>query len=95
MRTIILAAVIAVSTLTGCAGLSERDQRIGSGAVIGGIAGSVLGGSTGAAIGAIGGAVIGSEVDRNRTDKRYEDQRRRYDECRRYNSRRECDERRY
>ncbi len=100
MKTMILAAVIAVSSLTGCAGLSERDQRIGSGALIGGAAGAAIGGNaTGAAIGAIGGALIGSEVDRNvernREDRRYWDARRAYEECRRYNSRRECDDRRY
>lgn len=96
MKTFILATIIAASTLTGCAGLSERDQRIGSGALIGGVAGAALGGNaTGAAIGAIGGALIGSEVDRNRTDRRLEDARRRYDECRRYNARRDCDERHY
>lgn len=102
MKTFILAAVIAVSSLAGCAGLSERDQRIGSGALIGGAAGGLIGGNaTGAAIGAIGGALIGSEVDRNRNDDRYRrddrynEARRRYDECRRYYSRRDCDDRRY
>ena len=103
MRKLILTAILTVTALTGCAGLSERDQRIGSGAVIGGVAGNVLGG--GSAIGTVGGAVlgglVGAEVDRHRndgrytTDRRYEDARRRYDECRRWNSRRYCDSRRY
>ena len=100
MKTLLISAVLAISTLAGCAGMSDRDQRIGSGALIGGAAGAVIGGNaTSAAIGAIGGALIGSEVDRNvqrdRSDQRYWEARRRYEECRRYYSRRECDDRRY
>jgi uncharacterized protein YcfJ len=100
MKTFILAAVIAVSSLTGCAGLDEHQQRVGSGALIGAGAGALIGGNaTGAVIGAIGGALIGSEVDRNvqrdRNDSRYWDARRAYEECRRNYSRRECDDRRY
>jgi osmotically inducible lipoprotein OsmB len=97
MRKMILASVLAISTLSGCAGLSERDQRIGSGAVIGGFAGNLLGGgSAGATLGgaAIGG-LLGSEVDHNRNDERYRDHARRYDDCRRSYDRRDCDGRRY
>lgn len=98
MRALILSVALAAATLTGCAGMSQRDQRIGSGALIGGVAGGAISGNaTGALIGGVAGALIGSEVDRNRDnrDRRYEDARRRYDECRRYYSRRDCDERRY
>lgn len=89
LGSFILAGVL----LTGCAGMSERDQRIISGAAIGGIAGNVLGGGSAAATvgGAAIGGLIGSEVDRNRQDRRYEDARRRYDDCRRNNPRRYCD----
>ena len=101
MRKMLISGVIALSALTGCAGLSERDQRVFGGAAIGGVAGNVLSGGSGAATvgGAILGGLLGSEVDRNRNDNRndtrYNDQRLRYDECRRYNSRRDCDGRRY
>lgn len=97
MRKLIAASVIALTTLAGCAGLSDREQRIISGAAIGGVAGNVLGsGSTGATVGgAVIGGLIGSEVDRNRSDRRYEDARRRYDSCRRANSRTYCDRQYY
>lgn len=96
MRALILSVALAAATLSGCAGMSSRDQRIGSGAIIGGVAGGALSGSgTGAVIGAIAGGLIGSEVDRNRSDRRMEDQRRRYDDCRRYSSRYYCDNQRY
>lgn len=96
MRALIISAALAAATLTGCAGLSERDQRIGAGAVIGGVVGNAIGGSTAATVGgAVVGGLIGAEVNRNRTDRRYEDARRRYDECLRYNSRRFCDDQRY
>lgn len=65
MKKLLIAAMIAV-TLTGCAGLSTREQRIGSGAIIGGAAGNLLGGG---AFGTLGGAaiggLIGNEMDRN------------------------------
>jgi osmotically inducible lipoprotein OsmB len=97
MRKLILASVLAMTALTGCAGLSERDQRIGSGAAIGGVAGNLLGnGGLGATLGgaALGG-FLGSEVDNRRNDQQYRDHARRYDDCRRYNDRRDCDNRRY
>lgn len=96
MRKLILSVALVAATLTGCAGLNEREQRIGSGAVIGGAAGNLLGGGT---IGTVGGAVlgglVGAEVDRNRNDKRLEQQRNQYDNCRRYNPRHYCDNSRY
>lgn len=97
MRTLIIGAAIAAAALTGCAGLSDREQSIGSGAIIGGAAGNVLGGgSVGATIGgAVLGGLVGSELDRNRQDRRYDDARKRYDDCRRVNSRRYCDRQRY
>jgi osmotically inducible lipoprotein OsmB len=96
MRTLILAGALALAALTGCSGLSDRDQRILGGAAVGGaIGGAVTGDVGGALIGAGIGGLLGAEVDRNRNDRRYEDARRKYDECRRYYSRRECDNRRY
>lgn len=101
MRALILSGVIALATLTGCAGMSERDQRVGSGAIIGGAAGNVIsGGSAGGTLaGALLGGLIGADIDRNiqrdRSDRRYWDSRRRYEQCRQRNSRRLCDDRRY
>lgn len=100
MKSFILAAILAVSTLSGCAGLDDHQQRVGSGALIGAGAGALIGGNaTGAAIGAVGGALIGNEVDRNATRaqrdeearrRAQDDFNRRYDQCRRYNSERYC-----
>jgi osmotically inducible lipoprotein OsmB len=96
MRTLILASVLSLAALTGCSGLSDRDQRILTGAAIGGAIGNVVGGDTGSTlIGAGIGGLLGAEVDRNRSDRRYNEAARKYDECRRYYSRRDCDARRY
>ena len=74
MRTLVLAASVAITSLAGCAstGLSERDTRVLGGAAIGGVAGNVLGHSTAATVGgaAIGG-LIGNEVDRRDRERRY------------------------
>lgn len=90
MRTIILAGALALATLTGCAGLSERDQRVLSGAAIGGVVGNVVGGGSTAATvgGAVVGGAIGSQVDR---DAQARERRRQWEECMRYYSRRYCD----
>jgi len=100
MKTILAAIAIAVS-MAGCA-VDDRTQRIGSGAVIGGVAGNVLGGGAAGTVGgAVLGGLIGYEVDRSRNeeryrnDQRYREAQRAYDECRRRYSRRECDDRRY
>ncbi len=96
MRTTLIIGALALSTLTGCAGLSERDQRIGSGAIIGGVLGNVVGGSGAATVGgAIVGGVVGAQVDNDakarERDWQRADWQRRYDECRRYYSQRYCD----
>lgn len=74
MRAYILAAALAVATLTGCA--SDRDNRTLAGAGIGAVVGNVLGnGSTGATVGgAVIGGVIGNQTGRdyrhsNRNDR--------------------------
>lgn len=85
MRSYILAATLAVATLTGCA--SDRDNRILTGAAVGGVIGNVIGdGSTGAtAAGAVIGGVIGANSDRR------DDRRSAYERCRdRGYSHRQC-----
>lgn len=75
MRSYILAGVFAIATLTGCA--SDRDNRILTGAAVGGVIGNVLGnGSTGATV---GGAVIGGAVGAHTGDR---DRRTPYERCR-------------
>jgi osmotically inducible lipoprotein OsmB len=88
MKTILIASAIALAALTGCAGMNDHDQRVGSGAIIGGVAGSVL--THGSAAGVIGGAVlggvVGDSVDRDAKQQRRDDWQRRYNECRRYDT---------
>ncbi len=61
-------AVIALAGLGGCAGMSDRDRSVVTGAGVGAVAGAVLTG--GSAIGTVGGAavggVIGDAVDKNK-----------------------------
>lgn len=91
-----LLALMTVVALSGCAGLSDTQMRVGSGAAIGAGVGHVVGGGDGAAIvgGAVLGGLVGNAVDQNAKDRerdaRYERERR-YNECLRYNSRRYCD----
>ena len=65
---ITLFATIAALTLSGCAGMTERDRNTAIGAAVGAVGGSVLSG--GSAAGTIGGAavggVIGNQVGKNR-----------------------------
>lgn len=61
-------AALALASLAGCAGMSERDRNIAVGAGVGAVGGSVLtGGST---LGTLGGAavggVIGNEVSKDK-----------------------------
>lgn len=58
-----LAAVImtiGLLTLTGCAGMTHRQQNAATGAAVGGVAGAVLTG--GSALGTVGGAAIGGLI---------------------------------
>ena len=61
-------AAMVLATLTGCAGMSERDKSIAVGAGVGAVGGSVLTG--GSALGTLGGAavggVIGNEVSKDK-----------------------------
>ena len=69
-----MVALVAALAVGGCSGLSDTEQRAGTGAVIGAGAGAVVGalsGSTltGAAIGAGAGLVGGLMVDKREKDK--------------------------
>jgi osmotically inducible lipoprotein OsmB len=61
-------AIAALVGLSGCAGMSQRDQNIAVGAGVGAVGGAVLTG--GSALGTVGGAavggVIGNEIGKNR-----------------------------
>ena len=59
-RLTILAAIVTSIGLTGCTGMSHRQQNAATGAAVGGIAGAVLTG--GSAIGTVGGAAIGGYI---------------------------------
>ncbi|MFT6589934.1 MAG: osmotically inducible lipoprotein OsmB [Rhodoferax sp.] len=61
-------AIAALVILSGCAGMSQRDRSIATGAAIGGVAGNVLlgGGVLGTAAGAAAGGVIGNEVNKRK-----------------------------
>ena len=60
-------AVAALVILSGCAGMSQQDRSIATGAAIGGVAGNVLGGGVlGTAAGAAAGGVIGNEVNKRK-----------------------------
>ena len=69
MRTVVATvAITALLALSGCAGMSNRDQNVVGGAAVGAVAGAVLTG--GSAVGTVGGAavggVIGNEVSKDR-----------------------------
>lgn len=61
-----ISLLISTLVLSGCAGMTRRQQQTATGAAIGGVAGAVFTG--GSAIGTVGGAaiggVIGHEIDR-------------------------------
>jgi osmotically inducible lipoprotein OsmB len=54
------AAIALFAALSGCAGMSARDQNTAVGAGIGAIGGSIL--TNGSAIGTIGGAAVGGVI---------------------------------
>jgi len=97
MRKYILAATIAVATLTGCASydINDRNTRILTGAAVGGVLGNVIGnGSTGATVGgAVVGGVIGANTGdrRNRDSARDRDYRWRMENCMRQYSHTYCE----
>lgn len=59
-HSVILSVIVASLAVSGCAGMTRRQQNTAAGAAIGGVAGSVLtGGST---TGTLGGAAIGGVI---------------------------------
>jgi len=65
-KILVFTLLISSLVLTGCAGMTKRQQQTATGAAIGGVAGAVFTG--GSAVGTVGGAaiggVIGHEIDR-------------------------------
>jgi osmotically inducible lipoprotein OsmB len=55
-----IATITLFAVLSGCAGMSARDQNTAVGAGIGAIGGSIL--TNGSAIGTIGGAAVGGVI---------------------------------
>ncbi len=57
---------LALLTLSGCAGMTNREKNTATGAVIGGVAGNIIGGGgvLGTAAGAAAGGVIGHQVSK-------------------------------
>jgi osmotically inducible lipoprotein OsmB len=58
--TLNVTAIALFAALSGCAGMSQRDQNTAVGAGIGAIGGSIL--TNGSAIGTIGGAAVGGVI---------------------------------
>lgn len=56
----VMASVLLIAMLNGCAGMSQRQQNAAAGAAIGGVAGAVLTG--GSSLGTVGGAAIGGII---------------------------------
>jgi osmotically inducible lipoprotein OsmB len=59
-RITVLLSAIAVTALSGCAGMSTRDKNTAVGAGVGAVGGAVLTG--GSAVGTVGGAAIGGLI---------------------------------
>lgn len=60
--TTLTCAALAITSLTGCANMSETQQGTAKGAGIGAVAGALLGAATGGSKGAAQGAVLGGAV---------------------------------
>lgn len=56
----IITSLLLIGFLSGCAGMSHRQQNAATGAAIGGVAGAVLTG--GSSLGTVGGAAIGGVI---------------------------------
>ena len=66
-KTCLAFAAVALVLLSGCAGMTQQEKGVATGAVIGGVAGNLLcGGILCTGAGAAVGGVIGSEVARPR-----------------------------
>ena len=62
------AAIAVICSLAACAGMTERERDLATGAGIGAVAGSVLTG--GSAIGTVGGAVVGGAIANENNKKK-------------------------
>ncbi len=75
------AALVLVVALSGCAGMSAREQGTATGAGVGAVAGAVIGGATGhhagkgAAIGGVLGAIAGNLWSKRMEDRKQEMER--------------------
>lgn len=58
--TLNIAVITLLAALSGCAGMSTRDQNTAVGAGIGAIGGAIL--TNGSAVGTIGGAAVGGVI---------------------------------
>ena len=58
--TLTLLAGVLAASLTGCAGMTERQRNTAIGAGVGGVAGSIL--TNGSTLGTLGGAAIGGVI---------------------------------
>lgn len=58
--TRITLTMLLLAALTGCAGMTQRQQNAAVGAAVGGVAGAVLTG--GSSVGTVGGAAIGGII---------------------------------
>ena len=75
-NTIVVSSLALAVTLGGCAGMSDTQQRVGTGAVVGGLAVGALTGEWGwAAAGAAAGAAGGYLVDQHQRNQQAQQQR--------------------
>ena len=63
-RSVVALSLVALSALSGCAGMTEQEKGTATGAVIGGVAGNVLcgGGLLCTGAGAVVGGAAGKEI---------------------------------
>jgi osmotically inducible lipoprotein OsmB len=55
-----MAAIAVMTVLSGCAGMSARDQNTAVGAGVGAVGGAIL--TNGSAVGTVGGAAVGAVI---------------------------------
>ncbi len=65
-KTLIVLAVIALLSLSACAGMSSQDRNTAIGAGVGAVGGAVLTG--GSAVGTVGGAAVGGVIGHEVSD---------------------------
>ncbi len=65
-KTLVALAVIALLSLSACAGMSSQDRNTAIGAGVGAVGGAVLTG--GSAVGTVGGAAVGGVIGHEVSD---------------------------